>query len=71
MSRKTSHWSQTLITIGTILPVILVLGGWILARSNSSAVVTEQVQDQNTEIKDLQAQLFKLQLEQARQSCKP
>lgn len=71
MSRQRHNWMQTAIVIGTLLPVILSLGGWILYRSNNGAVIAEQVQDQNQEIKDLQNQMFRLQLDQARQSCKP
>lgn len=65
------NWMQTAVVIGTILPVILAMGAWILSRSNSSAIVAEQVSDQNQEIKELQADLFKLELKQAAQSCKP
>lgn len=69
MSQQRHNWMQTLVVIGTILPVILAMGAWILSRSNSQAVVTEQVQDQETEIKQLQAELYQLQLQQARTEC--
>lgn len=65
------NWMQTAVVIGTILPVILAMGAWILSRSNSSAIVAEQVSDQNQEIKQLQQQMYQLELQQARQSCKP
>ena len=71
MSRKTHNWNQTLITIGTILPVVIVLGGLILAKSNSSAVTTATVADKDQEIKALQKEFVQLELQQARESCKP
>ena len=71
MSRSRHNWNQTLITIGTILPVVIVLGGLILAKSNSSAVTTATVADQDHEIKALQKEFVQLELQQARESCKP
>ena len=71
MSRTRHNWNQTLITIGTILPVVIVLGGLILAKSNSSAVTTATVADQDQEIKALQKEFVQLELQQARESCKP
>lgn len=71
MSRTRHNWNQTLITIGTILPVVIVLGGLILAKSNSSAVTTATVTDQDQEIKALQKEFVELELKEAVQSCKP
>ena len=71
MNRSRHNWNQTLITIGTILPVVIVLGGLILAKSNSSAVTTATVADQDQEIKALQKEFVELELKEAAQSCKP
>lgn len=71
MSRTRHNWNQTLITIGTILPVVIVLGGLILSKSNSNAVTASTVADQDQEIKALQKEFVELELKQAAQSCKP
>ncbi|HKU17859.1 MAG TPA: hypothetical protein VJP80_01155 [Candidatus Saccharimonadales bacterium] len=71
MSRSRHNWNQTLITIGTILPVVIVLGGLILSKSNSNAVTASTVADQDQEIKALQKEFVELELKQAAQSCKP
>lgn len=47
MSRIRHNWNQTLITIGTILPVVIVVGGLILSKSNSNAVTASTVADQD------------------------
>lgn len=70
MSRQRHNWSQTLVVIGTLLPVILAMGAWILSRSNSQAVTAEQVVDQDAEIKALQKELVQLEIQQAREACK-
>lgn len=70
MSRQHHNWMQTLVVIGTILPVIFGMGVWILSRSNSQAVIADKVSDQDQEIKALQKQLYELQLQQAREECR-
>lgn len=70
MSRQRHNWMQTIVVIGTILPVILAMGAWILSRSNSQAVTAEQVVDQDAEIKALQKELVQLEIQQAREACK-
>ena len=71
MSRIRHNWNQTLITIGTILPVVIVVGGLILSKSNSNAVTASTVADQDQEIKALQKEFVELELKEAAQSCKP
>ena len=63
------HWLPSLAVVIGFAPIVIGLGGWMLAKSNQQAVVASTVSDLTGEVKELQDQLNRMELRQA-QDCK-
>ncbi len=59
------HWLPSIAVVASLAPVLLGLGGWMLAKSNQQAVVASTVSDLAGEVKELQDQLNRMELRQA------